>query len=369
MRAGRRERRRRRRRTSAASARASSRATARPTSSSAIRSPSLREDAPRRRRRRGAVRRGHELAADGRDPRAARPRLLRVVLGRRQRAVRPVRDRGVDRAGAARRVPGRGAAPARGAGRARSPPAELERAKKQIAVRTLRAQERPSRRLEDAALDLFVHGRVRSRAELLARVEAVDARRRARRVRAHAGGAAGAGDRRPDEEGRQRARPRAVREHDADAASASVITRFIDSGQPAGSGADRIVGAWPKTDAVDSSADEEQRQIPRATRRPPAAPIRQETDMSFTHLAARRPIGARGLAAAVACRLRRGRPRPRGVGADQAGRVRRARRHRRRRRPDGAPDPGHRRQAQADEAVADRRQQVAAAPAPRASST
>ena len=52
-------------------------------------------------------------------------------------------------------------------------PAELERAKRQIAVRTLRAQERPSRRLEDAALDLFVHGRVRSRAELLARVDAV----------------------------------------------------------------------------------------------------------------------------------------------------------------------------------------------------
>ena len=54
-------------------------------------------------------------------------------------------------------------------------PAELERAKRQIAVRTLRAQERPSRRLEDAALDLFVHGRVRSRAELLAGVEAVSA--------------------------------------------------------------------------------------------------------------------------------------------------------------------------------------------------
>ncbi len=52
-------------------------------------------------------------------------------------------------------------------------PGELERAKRQIAVRTLRAQERPSRRLEDAALDLFVHGRVRSRAELLARAEAI----------------------------------------------------------------------------------------------------------------------------------------------------------------------------------------------------
>jgi predicted Zn-dependent peptidase len=55
-------------------------------------------------------------------------------------------------------------------------PAELERAKRQIAVRTLRAQERPSRRLEDAALDLFVHGRVRSRAELLDRIDAVQAR-------------------------------------------------------------------------------------------------------------------------------------------------------------------------------------------------
>ncbi|HEX7440506.1 MAG TPA: insulinase family protein, partial [Caldimonas sp.] len=39
----------------------------------------------------------------------------------------------------------------------------------------LRAQERPLRRLEDAALDLFVHQRVRSRAELMARIEAVSA--------------------------------------------------------------------------------------------------------------------------------------------------------------------------------------------------
>ena len=52
-------------------------------------------------------------------------------------------------------------------------PDELERPNRQIAVRTLRAQERPSRRLEDAALDLFVHGRVRSRAELLGRIDAV----------------------------------------------------------------------------------------------------------------------------------------------------------------------------------------------------
>jgi predicted Zn-dependent peptidase len=43
---------------------------------------------------------------------------------------------------------------------------DLERAKNQIAVRRLRAAERPSRRLEDAALDLLAFGRVRSRAEL-----------------------------------------------------------------------------------------------------------------------------------------------------------------------------------------------------------
>ena len=51
----------------------------------------------------------------------------------------------------------------------------LERARNQIAVRSLRAEEQPYRRLEDAAQDLFVHGRVRPRAELLARVEAVTA--------------------------------------------------------------------------------------------------------------------------------------------------------------------------------------------------
>jgi len=52
----------------------------------------------------------------------------------------------------------------------------LERARNQIAVRSVRAQERPMRRLEDAAQDLFVFGRLRSRAELAARVEAVTAR-------------------------------------------------------------------------------------------------------------------------------------------------------------------------------------------------
>jgi len=52
---------------------------------------------------------------------------------------------------------------------------DLERARNQIAVRSLRGMERASRRLEDAAQDLFVHGRVRSREELMARVQAVSA--------------------------------------------------------------------------------------------------------------------------------------------------------------------------------------------------
>ena len=51
----------------------------------------------------------------------------------------------------------------------------LERARNQIAVKSLRAQEQPFRRLEDAAQDLFVHGRVRSRGEVMARIEAVTA--------------------------------------------------------------------------------------------------------------------------------------------------------------------------------------------------
>ena len=51
----------------------------------------------------------------------------------------------------------------------------LERAKNQIAVRNLGAQERPFRRIEDAAQDLFVFGRVRSRAEIATRLDAVTA--------------------------------------------------------------------------------------------------------------------------------------------------------------------------------------------------
>jgi predicted Zn-dependent peptidase len=54
-------------------------------------------------------------------------------------------------------------------------PVGLERARNQIAVRAVRARERPVRRLEDAAMDVFVRGRVRSRAELAARVDAVSA--------------------------------------------------------------------------------------------------------------------------------------------------------------------------------------------------
>ena len=51
----------------------------------------------------------------------------------------------------------------------------LERARNLIAVRRLRAWERASRRVEDAALDLLALGRVRPRAEIAARFEAVSA--------------------------------------------------------------------------------------------------------------------------------------------------------------------------------------------------
>ena len=54
-------------------------------------------------------------------------------------------------------------------------PVGLQRASNQIAVRVLRDRERPLRRLEDAAQDLFVHGRIRPRAEAMARIEAIDA--------------------------------------------------------------------------------------------------------------------------------------------------------------------------------------------------
>jgi predicted Zn-dependent peptidase len=52
-------------------------------------------------------------------------------------------------------------------------PVGLERARNQFAVRSLGAQEQPFRRLEDAAQDLFVLGRVRPRAELIERIRAV----------------------------------------------------------------------------------------------------------------------------------------------------------------------------------------------------
>jgi predicted Zn-dependent peptidase len=51
----------------------------------------------------------------------------------------------------------------------------LERARNQVTVRLLRARERPLRRLEDAAQDLYALGRVRPRAEALAAVENVGA--------------------------------------------------------------------------------------------------------------------------------------------------------------------------------------------------
>ncbi len=54
---------------------------------------------------------------------------------------------------------------------------DLERARNQLAVRRLRSHERPYRRLEDAVLDLFARGQVRSRAEWLAGVQGVSAER------------------------------------------------------------------------------------------------------------------------------------------------------------------------------------------------
>ena len=50
---------------------------------------------------------------------------------------------------------------------------DLERARNQIAVRRLHEAEKPLRRLEDAALEVFVHGRLRSADEALARLRAV----------------------------------------------------------------------------------------------------------------------------------------------------------------------------------------------------
>ncbi len=52
-------------------------------------------------------------------------------------------------------------------------PVGLERARNQIAGRRLELQERPFRRLEEAALDLFTLGRVRAEAERLERLMAV----------------------------------------------------------------------------------------------------------------------------------------------------------------------------------------------------
>ena len=54
-------------------------------------------------------------------------------------------------------------------------PVDLERARNQLAMRSLRTFERPQGRLESAALDLYVFGHVRSRDEWLAGIDAVTA--------------------------------------------------------------------------------------------------------------------------------------------------------------------------------------------------
>lgn len=51
----------------------------------------------------------------------------------------------------------------------------LERARQQLTVRALRAQEQPSRRLENAAQDLFRFGRLRDTQQWLAELRAVTA--------------------------------------------------------------------------------------------------------------------------------------------------------------------------------------------------
>jgi predicted Zn-dependent peptidase len=54
-------------------------------------------------------------------------------------------------------------------------PVDLERARNQIAVRRLHDAEKPLRRLEDAALEVFVHGRLRTPEVTLARLQSVTA--------------------------------------------------------------------------------------------------------------------------------------------------------------------------------------------------
>ncbi len=54
-------------------------------------------------------------------------------------------------------------------------PQDLERARHQLEVKRLRGRERPLARIEEAALDLFVHGAVRAPGERLERLLAVDA--------------------------------------------------------------------------------------------------------------------------------------------------------------------------------------------------
>ena len=54
-------------------------------------------------------------------------------------------------------------------------PVDLERAHNQIAVRRLHDAEKPLRRLEDAALEVFVRGSLRTPAETLARLQSVSA--------------------------------------------------------------------------------------------------------------------------------------------------------------------------------------------------
>jgi predicted Zn-dependent peptidase len=80
--------------------------------------------------------------------------------------------RGLDRAGAGRRLLREVMACC---ARKRIDPVDLDRARNQIAVRRLHEAEKPLRRLEDAALELFVRDGIRSRSEVLASLLSVTA--------------------------------------------------------------------------------------------------------------------------------------------------------------------------------------------------
>ena len=134
---------------------------------------------PERRRRRGAVRRRHELATARPDPREARTRLPRGLF---RRCVGPCGQFVIEASTAPEHLHEYFIEVTRllREHAATIDPVGLERARNQIIVRSLCAREAPAQRLEAAALDLFTFGRVREREEVMAGFAAVRPNRRAR---------------------------------------------------------------------------------------------------------------------------------------------------------------------------------------------